>query len=44
LLIWKGFGSNPTLLWITLLKTRSSWPAGLENQGFGWNAHKKSKE
>jgi len=43
-LIWNGLQCNPTLLWITLLKTGSSPAGGLENQGFCWNASKKSKD
>jgi hypothetical protein len=42
-LIWQRFESHPALLWITLLISRPDAPPGLENQGFRWNARKKSK-
>jgi hypothetical protein len=37
------FGSHPEFVWITLLISRPDSPPALENQGFGWNARKKSK-
>jgi hypothetical protein len=34
---------NPRILWITLLISGFRVRQSLENQGFGWNARKKSK-
>ena len=41
-LISKRFKPHPKNLWTTLVITCLGCPRGLENQGFGWNAHKKS--
>ena len=37
-----GFEFHPNFLWITLLIASFRTRQTLENQGFGWNAHKKS--
>jgi hypothetical protein len=42
-LIRKRFNRHPEFLWITLLIDRRQSPPALENQGFGWIAHLKSK-
>jgi hypothetical protein len=41
-LISIGFESHPKFLWITLLIASFRTRQSLKNQGFGWNAHKKS--
>lgn len=42
-LIANRFMGNPKNLWITLLISGNEPRKPLENQGFGWNAYKKSK-
>jgi hypothetical protein len=42
-MISKGFKLRPRFLWITLLICCPEACQSLENQGFGWNAQKKSK-
>jgi hypothetical protein len=42
-LIFQGFAVHPEFLWITLLISTSDPAPALENQGFRWNARKKSK-
>jgi hypothetical protein len=42
-LIYNYFVRIPRFLWITLFISCPEGFQSLENQGFGWNAHKKSK-
>jgi hypothetical protein len=42
-LIFKPFEGSPRFLWITLFISCREPRQSLENQGFGWNAQKKSK-